>query len=176
MKVYLKEIKFASTKQTYIQDITDKVQQAITKSKSENGVVFVNSKHTTLGIIIHEIAEPNLINDILLHSLKHIAEDRRSTHAQGKYSHPTTDYTHRCQDNPLCDEIDEDYNAAAHIRAILYSHPSVIVPFQDGKLALGKYQQIALFEFDGRDGTGKNPIRQRTAQIWIYPTDEVIKI
>lgn len=176
MKVFLKEINFPSTKHTYLQDVTSDVENAVKKSKVENGVVFINTKHTTLGVVVQEIAEPNLIEDIVHHSLKHVPEDKRSTHAQKDYNHPTTDYRHRCQDNPYCDEIDEDYNAAAHIRALLYSHPSVIIPFKDGKLQLGKYQQIALFEFDGRDGNGKNPIRQRIVQIWIYPTDGVEEI
>lgn len=176
MKVFLKELNFPSTKHTYVRDITSEVGAAVKKSEAEDGVVFVNTKHTTLGVVIQEIAEPNLIEDILHHSLKHVPEDKRSTHAQKNYPHPTTDYNHRCQDNPFCDEIDEDYNAAAHIRALLYSHPSVTIPFKKGKLQLGKYQQIALFEFDGRDGNGKNPIRQRTVQIWIYPTDGIEEI
>jgi len=176
MKTYLKEIKFPSTEHTYMRDITDDVREAITKAKVDSGFVFVNSKHTTLGIIVNEIAEPNLLNDILHHTLHQIPEDRRSTRVAAKgteYKHPTTDYTHRCQDNPFCDEMDEDYNAASHIRALTFSHPSVVVPILDGKLQLGKYQQIAIFEFDGRDGTGKNPIRQRTVQIWLHPTDGV---
>lgn len=172
MRVFLKELKFPSTKHTYVHDITPNVGEALKKSKVEDGVVFVNTKHTTLGIIVQEIAEPNLIKDILTHSLEHVPEDKRSTHAQ-KDPYPKTSWRHRCQDNPYCDEIDEDYNAAAHIRALLYSHPSVIIPFKNGKLQLGKYQQIALFEFDGRDGRGKNPIRQRTVQIWIYPTEGI---
>lgn len=173
MKAYLKELKFPSTKNTYIEDITEKVNSAIKKSKVEIGFVFVNTKHTTMGVIVHEIAEPNLLKDILHHSLSHVAEDKRSTRVGKEYTHPTTDYQHRCQDNPFCNEIDEDYNAGAHIRSLVYSHPSVILPIREGKLELGKYQQIALFEFDGRDGTGKNPIRQRTLQIWICPLEQI---
>ncbi len=173
MKTYLKEIKFPSTDHTYIKDITGEISEAIKKLKVDSGFVFVNTKHTTLGIIVNEVAEPNLINDVLDHTLHHIPEDRRSTRVGKDYEHPTKDYTHRCQDNPFCDEIDEDYNAASHIRALLFSHPSVVVPIKDGKLELGKYQQVAIFEFDGRDGTGKNPIRQRTVQVWIHPTDGI---
>lgn len=175
MKTFLKQLKFPSTDHTYLKDITPDVRESIEKAKVDSGFIFVNSHHTTLGIVINEIAEPNLLNDILDHTLHHVPEDRRSTRVAGKkaYHHPTTDYTHRCQDNPFCDEQDEDYNAASHIRALLFSHPSVVVPVMDGKLQLGKYQQIAIFEFDGRDGTGKNPIRQRTVQIWIHPTDGI---
>ena len=173
MKAYLKEVKFPSAKHTYIKDLTDKINLAIKKAKVKQGFVVVNSKHTTMGILVHEIAEPNLIQDILTHTLTHVHGDKRSTRVRKNYKHPITDYLHRCQDNPFCDEVDEDYNAGAHIRALTYSHASVTLPIREGKMDLGKYQQVAFFEFDGRDGKGKNPIRQRTIQIWIYPVDGV---
>ncbi|MBI2600355.1 YjbQ family protein [Candidatus Daviesbacteria bacterium] len=176
MKAYLKEIKFPSIKHTYIQDITDQINEAIKKAKVEDGFVVVNTKHTTLGVLWNEIAEPNLLQDILRHTLLCVPEDKRSHRASNGWEHPTADYLHRCQDNPLCNEVDEDYNAGSHIRALTYSHPSVTVPVRNGKLELGKYQQVALFEFDGRDGSGKNPIRQRTAQIWIYPLEEIVEL
>ncbi|MEK7581157.1 MAG: YjbQ family protein [Patescibacteria group bacterium] len=176
MRAFLHEIKFPSTESTYFLDITDKINAAIIRAKVREGFVFVNTKHTTLGIVVNEIAEPNLLKDILHHTLHTIPEDRRSTRVSKEYAHPTTDYRHRCQDNPYCNEIDEDYNAAAHIRTLTYSHPSVVVPVLSGKLELGKYQQVAAFEFDGRDGKGKNPIRQRTIQVWICPAEKITKI
>ena len=176
MRAFLKELQFPSKDQTYIKDITAEINSAIKKAKVKEGFVFVNTKHTTLGILVNEVAEPNLLKDILHHSLHSVPEDKRSTRAVGDYKHPTTDYHHRCQDNPYCDEIDIDYNAAAHIRALTFSHPSVVVPILNGKLELGKYQQVAAFEFDGRDGKGKNPIRQRTIQVWICPAEKITKI
>ena len=176
MKTFLKEIKFPSTETTYLRDITPEVRVAIKKAKVESGFVFVVSKHTTLGIVINEIAEPNLLEDIVHHTLNMVHEDKRSTWCEeSDYPHPTCDYTHRCQDSPLkpADETDEDYNAGRHIRSLLFSHPSVVAAIQDGQLELGKYQQIAIFEFDGRDGKGKNPIRNRTVQVWIHPTDGI---
>src|SRR3989344_8031220 len=173
MKPFLKELKFPSTIHTYIKDITDDANKIIKKAKAEQGFVIINSKHTTLGIIVNEIAEPNLILDMIEHTLKHIPEDRRSTKVHKKYLHPTTDYKHRCQDNPYCNEIDEDYNAAAHLRALTFSNASVTIPIRNGKLELGKYQQVAVFEHDGRDGKGKNPVRQRTIQIWLHPSDNL---
>lgn len=173
MKTYLKELKFDSTQHTYIKNITDIVRKAVKQVRVNQGFVIISSKHTTLGIIVHEIAEPNLLEDILQHSLASVHEDKRSTRVHKDYKHPTRDYKHRCQDNPYCDEIDEDYNAAAHIRALTFSHSSVTIPIRNGKLELGKYQEIAIFEFDGRDGKGKNPVRKRTVQIWINPTNEI---
>jgi len=173
MKIFLKELKFPSTIHTYIKDITPEVNKAIKRSKIKNGFVLVNTKHTTLGIIVNEIAETNLLKDMVEHTLLSIPEDIRSTRVHKKYAHPTKDYSHRCQDNPYCNEIDEDYNAAAHIRALAFSHSSVALPIYGGKLELGKYQEVAIFEHDGRNGKGKNPIRQRTVQIWIYPAGDV---
>lgn len=171
--MFLKELKFDSTKHTYVKDITDVVNATIKKARVKQGFVVVSSRHTTLGIIVNEIAEPNLLSDMLEHTLHSVHEDKRSYRASNGYKHPTRDYKHRCQDNPYCDEIDEDYNAAAHIRSLSFSHSSVTVPIVNGKLELGKYQQVAIFEFDGRDGKGKNPIRKRTVQIWIHPEENV---
>src|ERR1035437_2824018 len=173
--MYLHEIKFDSTEPTYIKDLTQAVNDLIKKSKTQQGTVMVSSRNTTLGIILNEIAEPNLIRDIINHSLESVHEDKRSTRVTKDYGHPTTDYKHRCQDNPFCNEIDEDYNAAAHIRALTFAHPSVTIPIRGGKMELGKYQQVAMFEFDGRDGKGVNPIRKRTVQIWIVP-EETLEI
>jgi len=176
MKAFLKELKFESSKTTYIRDITDEINKAIKKVSVKQGFVFVNSKHTTLGIVISEIAEPNLLKDILHYTLQTIPEDKRSARVSKGYKHPTANYRHRCQDNPYCNEIDEDYNAAAHIRSLIFSHPSVVIPIWNGKLEVGKYQQVAAFEFDGRDGSGKNPIRKRIIQVWILPAESIKKI
>lgn len=176
MKVYLKEIKFPSEKHTAFYNITDDVKKAVKKVGEKVGVVVVSSKHTTLGVVVQEISEPNLLQDILDYSLKIVPEDKRSTKVTKDYKYPTTDFLHRCQDNPFCSEIDEDYNAASHIRALLFSHPSVVLAIRKGGLELGKYQEIAALEFDGRDGKGKNPIRQRTVQVWIFPAEEIVEI
>ncbi len=171
--VFLKQFSFPSTIHTYIRDITQDARETIQKSQTTEGFMLINSKHTTLGILVNEIAEPNLLRDIVTHTLHAIPEDKRSTRVCENYDHPTSDYLHRCQDNPYCNEIDEDYNAAAHIRTLTFSHASVTIPIHNGKLEIGKYQQLAVFEFDGRDGKGKNPIRQRTIQMWIYPVENV---
>jgi secondary thiamine-phosphate synthase enzyme len=42
-----------------------------------------------------------------------------------------------------------DDNGSSHARAALLG-PSITIPFRDGKLLLGTWQQIALFEFDTR--------------------------
>lgn len=79
MKVYLKEIKFPSTVHTYFKDITQDLNEIIKQAGVEQGFVLINTKHTTLGVVVNEIAEPNLLQDMLHHSLTAIPEDKRST-------------------------------------------------------------------------------------------------
>lgn len=92
MKAYLKELKFPSRVHTYIKDITDGINSAIKKAKVKDGFVLVNSKHTTMGILVNEIAEPNLLQDIVTHTLSHVHEDKKSTRVGKDYKHPTADY------------------------------------------------------------------------------------
>lgn len=40
-----------------------------------------------------------------------------------------------------------DVNGSSHVRAALIG-PSIAIPFMDGQLALGTWQQITLLEFD----------------------------
>ena len=42
-----------------------------------------------------------------------------------------------------------DDNGSSHVRAALLG-PSVTIPFRDGEMMLGQWQQIALLEFDTR--------------------------
>ncbi len=177
MKCFLKELKFPSTDYACFKNLTDEVKKAVEKSKVKHGIVVVNSRHTTLTIVIQEISEPNLLKDMLNFVLKSVPTDSRAWQAQKKgFNLPTAEYLHRCQDNPFCNEVDEDYNAPSHIRSMLYGHPSVFIPVADGELMLGKYQEVAALEFDGRDGKGKNPVRLRTVQIWIYPAEKIVEI
>jgi thiamine phosphate synthase YjbQ (UPF0047 family) len=177
MKAFLKELKFESKDYAYFKNLTEEVKEAVKKSKVQQGFVLVNSKHTTLTMVVQEISEPNLLQDMLNFALNTVATDRRAWQAKKEgFNYPTSDYLHRCQDNPFCNEIDEDYNAPSHIRSMLYGHPSVTIPIEEGEPVLGKYQEVAALEFDGRDGTGKNPVRQRTVQIWIYPMEEVTRL
>jgi secondary thiamine-phosphate synthase enzyme len=45
-----------------------------------------------------------------------------------------------------------DDNGSSHVRAGILG-PSITIPFDDGQLALGTWQQIALVEFDTRPRT-----------------------
>ena len=93
----------------------------------------MSGMHTTTAVIVNELEE-RLILD-LEKWLKELAP-------------PLQGYKH--DDLNLRDNISEDEpkNAHAHMQALLLGN-DVSVPFNDGKLQLGQYQDVILVELDG---------------------------
>lgn len=173
---FIKEIKFDSLEHTRIYDITKHINSAIKQSEVMTGIALINSLHTTMVLKVTETREPNLFTDIEHFLLSIIPEDWRSFNAKDLEStgYPLScDYLHRCQDNPLSDGKDIGYNAASHLRALLFQ-TSINKPIENGKLKLGIFQGVAAIELDGRDGRDGNEIRKRIIQVRIYPTGPLI--
>lgn len=120
----LHELHIKTTKKEEILDITSEVESAVKKSKIKEGLCCVYAKHATAAIIINENYDPNVCDDILS------ALNRMIPQHAG--------YKHNCIDN----------NAAAHIKSALIG-PGKIIPIKNNKLGLGRWQGIALAEFDG---------------------------
>jgi len=120
--------KFAiSTKgQGDARDITEKVASAVSESQMRSGVATVFVVGSTAGITTIEF-EPGAISD-----LNGVFE--RLAPRDGEYRHHL-----RWGDD----------NGSSHVRAALLG-PSITVPFTDGALTLGTWQQIMLLEFDTR--------------------------
>jgi secondary thiamine-phosphate synthase enzyme len=111
---------------TDVIDITGEVSKIIERSKIKDGsvVVFVPGSTASVSTIEYE---PNLVKDVKSH-LEKIAP----------YGH---DYEHH--------KTWGDDNGPAHVRSTIMG-PSITVPFEDGKLMLGTWQQIAILDFDTR--------------------------
>lgn len=116
-----------------IYNITPHVQAVLSQTKIQNGHVLIFSRHTTTALAINE-DEPRLLKDIENY-LRKLAPETES-------------YLHN--DLHLRPNIPEDepMNAHAHLMAITLSS-SELVPVVAGRLALGTYQSILLFELDG---------------------------
>jgi secondary thiamine-phosphate synthase enzyme len=120
----VQEISLRTERRTQLLDITPQVEEAL------NGVdgaaaALVYVPHTTAGVTINEDIDPALSDD-LESAMEKIVEDGWS-------------WKHDDDDGP---------NAPSHMRASLMS-PEVLVPLNEGKLALGRYQGIFFCEFDG---------------------------
>jgi secondary thiamine-phosphate synthase enzyme len=105
-------------------DITEEVQRHI----NGDGVCVLFTQHTTCGLTINENADPDVKSD-MLGFLKRLIPQH-----EPNFKH-------------------FEHNSDAHIKSSLVGS-SVTVPFEGGRLLLGRWQGIYLCEFDGpRDRT-----------------------
>jgi secondary thiamine-phosphate synthase enzyme len=109
-----------------ILDITSQVRNAVTASKLRDGIVTVFCPGSTGGLSTIEY-ESGALHD-LERTLDQIAP-------------PDRDYRHHLRWG--------DDNGHSHVRAAMIG-PSLTVPFVDGDLTLGTWQQIVFLDFDTR--------------------------
>lgn len=107
-------------------NITRQLVKVCDSSGLENGIMTVFISGSTAGITTFEY-EPGLIRD-----LKEFYDKMA----------PTSVHYHH-------DETWGDANGFSHVRATL-TGPSMVIPFEKGKLLLGTWQQVVLMEFDNR--------------------------
>jgi secondary thiamine-phosphate synthase enzyme len=108
-------------------DITDEIQNFIIDENFNTGIVIVSIKGSTGGITTIEY-EPNLMKDY-----EELME--KITPSEKPYHHTKTW---------------GDYNGFSHLRSSLQK-TSLSIPFVNGKLFLGTWQQIIALNFDERD-------------------------
>ena len=121
----MQRISLRTDQKTQLIDITDEVQAAL-DGASGAAAALVYVPHTTAGVTINEGADPAVAAD-LESALEKVVDDG-------------WDWKHV--------EDPDGPNAPSHIRASLMS-PQIMVPLDDGKLALGTWQGIFFCEFDG---------------------------
>ena len=119
----LHTLKVRSRVREALVEFTEDVQQKLTDSGEQEGVVVLYVQHTTAGLTVNENADADVPRDMLLAFRTLIPQ-----HGMG--------FRHG------------EENSDAHIKATLVGS-SVTVPFKDGKLLLGRWQGIFLCEFDG---------------------------
>ena len=118
-----KTIEIATDKPNGLYDITDQVQKFVKESKTQNGLVQIYVRHATAAIMIQENWDESVQTDVV-NLLKKLI--------------PSGVWLHDRQDG----------NGDAHLKSGIVG-PSETVPLVDGNLALGKWQNIFLCEFDG---------------------------
>ena len=113
-----------------IVDITPQTQRALANSRLTYGTITLFNVGSTAGITTVEY-EPGLVNHDLAAAFERLAPQN------DLYQHEQTWH---------------DDNGHSHVRASLLG-PSLAVPFIDGQLTLGTWQQIVLIDFDTRSRT-----------------------
>jgi secondary thiamine-phosphate synthase enzyme len=125
MTVETKYIQLKTKGNADVIDLTAKVQKAVEESKVQSGIVTVSVIGSTGALTTCEF-EPGLVADIKDIFNKLIPA--------GHYNH---------------DAAWGDGNGHSHLRSSLVG-PSITVPFTNGELILGTWQQIIFIDFDNR--------------------------
>jgi secondary thiamine-phosphate synthase enzyme len=120
----VREIELQTERKTQLLNITEQVREAL-GGNGDASAALVYVPHTTAGVTINEKIDPELVEDFEEAFERIVGNDWR--------------WRHDDADGP---------NAPAHVRASLVS-PQVLVPVEEGDLALGRYQGIFFCEFDG---------------------------
>jgi len=114
-------------------DITPRVVEVVERSALAEGLVNIQSMHTTAAVMVNE-NEP-----LLLHDLRAALERAAPRHLS--YRHD--DFAQRVAIPP-----DEPANGHAHCQA-LFLRASETLGLADGRLRLGRWQRVFLVELDG---------------------------
>jgi len=126
MPLSMKRVELATKTENQVIDITEKVQQAVEESALYNGVVTIFVPGSTAAVTTIEY-EPGLVKDFS-EMLERLAPRN-------------IDYEHQKRWH--------DDNGRSHVKASLVG-PSLSIPFDEGRLTLGTWQQIVFVELDTR--------------------------
>ena len=117
----METLKVQSKKREEMIEITREVEKLL--PENGDGVCVLFTQHTTCGLTINENADPDVKSDMLGFLQRLIPQ------YEPNFKH-------------------FEHNSDAHIKSSLVGS-SVTVPFENGKLQLGRWQGIYLCEFDG---------------------------
>lgn len=121
----MEKINIRTSRRIELVDITDKIQELVSKSKVKEGVCFAFCPHTTAGLTINENADPLVQEDTINTLNKLVPKDADYSHAEG--------------------------NSDGHIKSSLFGS-SLTIFIEGGRLALGTWQGIYFCESDGPRG------------------------
>jgi secondary thiamine-phosphate synthase enzyme len=136
MTVHSAVLRFETEGNGHIVDLTEGVARIVRGAEADRGLVTVFVTGSTAAVTTMEY-EQGGIEDL--------------TRLLERLIPGGADYAHN--------RLNHDTNAHAHLRAAVIG-PSETIPFVDGRLALGTWQQVVLVDFDDRP-------RQRTVVVQV---------
>jgi len=106
-----------------LHDLTERVAPVVSESRVRTGLCHLFLQHTSASLVIQENADPRVLADLEMWFARMVPDgDPRWTHVE---------------------EGPDDM--PSHVRSAL-TQPSLTMPVSDGRLALGTWQAIYLFE------------------------------
>jgi thiamine phosphate synthase YjbQ (UPF0047 family) len=137
----MNRIKIKTKAREEMVNITSDIERSIPDNFSGVCIVFV--QHTTCGMTVNENADPDVQTDMLGFLRRLIPQSPTTPSAATEVGTATPPLA---GGEPFFKHAEG--NSDAHIKSSLVG-TSVTVPFEDGRLALGRWQGIYLCEFDG---------------------------
>lgn len=125
--VHTERIQIPTQGNSHVIDINEKVKDAVSKSRVQQGLACVFVVGST-GAVTTTESEPGL----LTHDLKAFYD--KIAPADIYYKH---------------EETWHDDNGHSHVRASSLG-PSITIPIVDGRLTMGSWQQVVVIDFDTR--------------------------
>ena len=134
MIAFHREIKLGKTKKKYdFKDITSRIETVVKASRIKNGLINIQSLHTSAGVFMNE-NEPLLLKDLQ-------ANWSQLFSPQAAYNHDNF----KIRTVNVC--AGECQNGHSHINAVLLGS-DLAVNIVAGKLKLGRWQRIFFVELD----------------------------
>ncbi len=115
-------IKLRTSRRTELKNVTSEVEKLVRDSGCKSGVCHLYVPHTTAGVLINEGYDPDVARDMEGAFDRLVPDSPQFKHAEG--------------------------NSDSHIKTALVGS-SQTVWIENGRLALGRWQQIFFAEFDG---------------------------
>ncbi len=134
MKIKNKTLSYKTKEELDFIDITDEVITFIKETGIKNGIINIQTKHTTTAIVVNE-NEPLLIEDI--------KDNLRKLAPKGSIQYRHDNFEIRTVN--MCDG--ECANGHSHCKAI-YLPTNVSLNIISGKIEFGLWQRIFLYELD----------------------------
>ncbi|MFQ5990577.1 MAG: secondary thiamine-phosphate synthase enzyme YjbQ [Candidatus Methylomirabilales bacterium] len=129
MQVAFETISLETKEQLQFVDITQMVRDCLNKHPIRDGILLLNTLHTTAVLFINEF-QAALIED-MKNILAHLIEEKEY-------------YRHN---DPRFSDCDRG-NAGSHLRAMLLGR-TLALPVRAGEVVLGRWQNIIFAELDG---------------------------
>ena len=129
VRVVTETLRLVTDKRLELYDLTERVGEILRRHDVKEGIVLLQSLHTTLALFVNEWQAA------LLHDVKATLN---------KVISPEGDYRHNDPKYSDCDRM----NAQSHLQATLLNH-ALSFPVAAGKLVLGQFQAIIAAELDG---------------------------
>ncbi len=118
----VERIEIATDRREQLVDVTDRVAAVVGALEVGDGAVILHVPHTTAAVTINEGYDPDVARDVLAVLAGLVPHEGGYAHAEG--------------------------NSDSHVKAIMVGSTQ-LVPVEDGRPVLGRWQRIFFCEFDG---------------------------